>query len=101
MSAPVRKLLLTDEMIDVIVDRLDRFPDDDTDAHTVGAEVDRQQRHDPNHQDEIHININPKSKPIAIELPEARENRDTVFIIKKTGDTQNPVVVTSKNHYGK
>jgi hypothetical protein len=57
MNQPTKILRLTDEMIDVIVERLGRFPDDDTDAHTVGKEVSRQQLHDPNHHDEPKLNI--------------------------------------------
>lgn len=49
MKSPARNYLLTDEMVDVILDRLERSRDED--ANLVGTEIARQQNFNPNHSD--------------------------------------------------
>lgn len=51
MSAPVRNYRLTDEMVEVILDRLSHFPND-PDVEVVGQTIAAQQTYDPNHNSE-------------------------------------------------
>lgn len=48
MSVPARSYILTDEQIDVILDRLSHFPGD-PDVEIVGQVIAAQQVKDPNH----------------------------------------------------
>jgi len=57
MKSPKRNYILTDEHVEVLLDRLSRFHDDD-DARAVGEEIARQQNHDPNHVDNLIKHIN-------------------------------------------
>lgn len=50
MKQIVRNYVLTDEMIETLLDRLSRFRDDE-DALAVGNELARQQNFNPNHLD--------------------------------------------------
>lgn len=50
MKSPTRTYILSDEQVEVILDRLSKFHAD-PDVALVGGELARQQQYDPNHSD--------------------------------------------------
>jgi hypothetical protein len=62
MKSIVRNYQLTDEILEVILDRLSRFRDD-PDAALVGEELARQQNYNPNHIDSPGLHVSTHVSP--------------------------------------